>query len=266
LSSTDGYLRDRLVYSTLAFWIERGEYSDEEVRAITEQMLINLKKGVGRDEDDSVFLRTFSALILASVLDWDGEHHFLRLDEANAILRDALTYFADEKDWRAFVPPEKGWAHSVAHTADLFECLARSAHTDSEGLWQILDAIGAKVKTPNRYSFVAEEDERLAVAVQSILRRNLLDVDQVCDWVHRVAQAPAGTTWRELTYREPKADEDGARAYHNTKAFLRAMYLQLKAYPAPGYEKVIPAIELALREQSIYMYRSLERRYGKQAE
>jgi hypothetical protein len=80
-----------------------------------------------------------------------------------------LTYLREEQDTRGF-DAEKGWMHSVAHTADLLKFLARNRHLELSEQADILTAIAAKLAHVD-HVLTHGEDERLARAVVSIVAR-----------------------------------------------------------------------------------------------
>src|SRR6266542_3379931 len=86
LGSTDAELRDEFAYPILTGWIERGQYGPDELRGIAGQMLGNLGKGLGESGTDSVFLRSFSALILMEVVARDNAEPFLDQHERRGLL------------------------------------------------------------------------------------------------------------------------------------------------------------------------------------
>jgi hypothetical protein len=153
LGSTDAGLRDDVALTTLAAWIDAGHYTAAELRSIAARMARNLRQGLGESGSDTVFLRSFSALILGSVIDCDNAHAFLEPGEARQILDQALDYLAGERDLRGFVAG-KGWAHSAAHTADLLTYLARSRHLRAGELRQIVGAIADKVLAPIEHIYI----------------------------------------------------------------------------------------------------------------
>ena len=77
-----------------------------------------------------MFLYSFSMLWLALIVEHDTQKPALPGEDIALIVAAALAYFAAERDLRGLVPV-KGWAHAIAHSADLFAALASSSHTDS---------------------------------------------------------------------------------------------------------------------------------------
>src|SRR3990172_5097725 len=66
LGSPDPDLRDTFAYSILARWMLRdGMYSADDLLAITLALLPNLVNGIGQQDSDSVFLRSYSVLVLS---------------------------------------------------------------------------------------------------------------------------------------------------------------------------------------------------------
>jgi len=248
LGSTDAELRDDIALTTLATWIDAGRYSGAELRAIAARVARNLRQGLGEADSDAVFLRTFSALILGSVIDYDNAQPFLEPGEASEILDHALDYLAGERDLRGFVAG-KGWAHSAAHAADLLTYLARSRHLGTGELRQILHAIADKITAPAEHSYIYKEDERLAITAMAALRRDLLDRAFVGEWVGRLAFRGA-PPWH-LAAATPGA----ASARHNAKNLLRSLYFQL------CFAKHQPAIAGQLRADLAEALQELEQRF-----
>lgn len=224
LASTDPDLRDEIAYTVYANWLKREMYSQEEVTSHAERLLSNLEKGIGETESDTVFLRAFSILLLAEIVHNDNKKPILEKDQIESILEKALWYLDAEKDPRGYVPV-KGWAHALAHTADLLLVLARNRSIDAADLSRMLSAISAKMVHSTAYIYIHGEDERLARAVLEILRRDLIPSEQVESWSKSMTQ-PDGKEWKGVYLNEERN-----RAFQNTRNFLRSVYLALLAQP-----------------------------------
>src|SRR4051794_21396157 len=73
LGSTDPFLRDDVAFEVLAAWIVRDNlYPPDQLRAIGDVLAHNLTIGLGQQGDDSIFLRSFSALVLDKVIEADN--------------------------------------------------------------------------------------------------------------------------------------------------------------------------------------------------
>lgn len=222
LGVTDPVERDEIGYHVLNRWITSGLYTPDDLRPILRQMCINLKAGLGESGTDSVFLRAFSVLILASIVYYDNHsQQFLSREEIRDLLNAALDYMTHEVDTRGYVP-DKGWAHSCAHTADLVDELAIHRCTDASDLERILTTISNKVMMPTGYVYQHNEDERLSVAVISTLRRELVPQTFLTGWLHTMSGLP-----ERLPYIKMMAAAGPHSAYLNTKNFLRCLYTRL---------------------------------------
>jgi hypothetical protein len=220
LSSTDPELRDEIAYIVYANWLKREMYTRKEVSRHVEELLANLEKGIGETETDSVFLRAFSVLFLAEIVHNDNKKPLLGKAQIERILAKGLWYLAAEKDPRGHVPV-KGWAHALAHTADLMLVLGHNRNLDKEGVQNILDAISARMVGATHYMYVHGEDERLASAVVEVLRRGLLSMDEVGAWA-KCFHSPEGKDWKGAY-----VDVERNRAFQNTRNLLRSIYLEL---------------------------------------
>jgi len=95
------------------------------MRAAIDRCSANLELGLGQSGDDSVLLRSFSALVLDALAARDIERAFLGEAERHALVLAALAYLEGERDLRGY-DPERGWIHAAAHTADLLRRLSRN--------------------------------------------------------------------------------------------------------------------------------------------
>jgi hypothetical protein len=164
LGSTDPKLRDDIGYVVYANWLKRGMYSSEAIKAHVQTFLSNLEKGIGETESDTIFLRAFSILFLAELVHNDNKKPLLSKEQVQAILEKGIWYLSAEKDGRGYIP-DKGWAHALAHTADLMLVLARNRHIDGGNLWSILATISNTIVHSTNHVYIHGEDERLASAV-----------------------------------------------------------------------------------------------------
>ncbi|HMF95079.1 MAG TPA: DUF2785 domain-containing protein [Vicinamibacterales bacterium] len=207
LSSPDPELRDDIAYSTLTSWIYQQKILDADaLRPLAERLLANMRRGIGEQSTDSVFGRSFSALMLSVIVARDNADRFLDASAWRRIESAALAYLADEQDLRGY-DPDKGWMHSAAHTADLLKFLGRSRYLDAAGQRRLLDAIADKL-TKASVVFTYGEDERLARAALSLIARSDFDGQQFAAWLQRsrpamaehptVAQLRAAQNWKNM--------------------------------------------------------------------
>jgi hypothetical protein len=220
LGSTDPELRDDLAYAILVEWVERDLYSPDELRQAIEELCANLEVGIGETETDSVFLRAFSILTLALIVYYDNHKSFLSPEEVRAILDQGLQYLTAEKDPRGYVPV-KGWAHALAHTADLYLVLAENKNTGAAEHNLILSEIAQKLVNATNWVYVHGEDDRLSAAVLAIFQRGLLALPTIKEWLNSLINPKPGT-WKGAW-----TQEESTRAFFNVRNFLRSLYLQI---------------------------------------
>ncbi len=223
LGDPDPALRDGTAYPTLTTWLDRGVY-DDLLAGLGDGMALGLLVGLGEQDTDSVFRRSFSALVLGECIARDNRRPLL---PGGKILEwgDRLaTWLLRERDLRGYVPG-KGWAHSVAHGADALAILAGSPHLATPELTVLLDVVADRVLLPVDRLFTTGEPDRLAYATMNVLRRNVVPLRVLEPWIARLAVA-AGT-------RSSYDDRDPYLVGGNAEAFLRALYLQLSLGTRP---------------------------------
>ena len=222
LGSPDPVQRDELAHRVLATWIDRGVY-DDLLTGLGDGMVVGLTRGLGESGTDSVFRRSFSALVLAGCLDRANR---LDLVPAGKVLEwgDRLaSWYVRERDLRGFVEG-KGWAHAVAHGADGLGVLAGSRHLGAPELTAVLDTLADRVLVPGE-AWVHGEPDRVALATLAVLRRDLVPFGVTERWIARVAAAadPFGG----------ETDGDPFETAGNPQAFLRALHVQTVLAPEP---------------------------------
>ncbi len=217
IGTTDPYLRDDLIYIVFSKWILTDIYTNEQLRNF---LLItvdddHLFYGLGEENTDSVFTRSFSILIISVILLKHFEKPFLFSTDFGYIKERVFQYAKNEKDIRGYVEG-KGWAHSVAHLADCLDEIAKSHESNRRDLLTVLTIIQERVmESMNVYT--CEEDERLVTAVMSILDRKIVSNQDFILWCHR--------------FKEYKLTGDYLLDFNikiNTKHFLRSLNYRLK--------------------------------------
>ncbi len=233
LGSTDPQQRDDTAYETLAAWIQRGVY-DDLLDGLGDGLAAGLEVGLGQTGTDSVFRRSFSALILGECIERDNEMQRLPAGKILAWGDRIAAWYVRERDLRGFVEG-KGWAHAVAHGADAIGAVARSPHFGVPELTVLLDVIADRLLAPTAAMLVEGEPDRMALAVMHILRRNLVPLSILEPWVRRISHGAN------------RGDAPGPNPYDTTRnpqAFLRALHLQLAIGTA--HPEVRPDLLLAL--------------------
>lgn len=201
-------------------------------------MADNLSIGLGERKSESVFLRAFSALILAMVIvvdqrcelgQMEGRHEFLSKQQVHDWLAAALSCLDRENDLRGFTE-DSGWAHSVAHVSDVLGDFARSRHLETPQLEQILQAIANRITVPCDVIYAFGEDSRFARTARDVFLRNQVSMAFLTRWLDTLAHGPGGSDWSEVLGLET-CDIRGNNARMNARSFLYSLYFQLAINP-----------------------------------
>ncbi len=246
LGSTDPELRDGVAYEIFANWLEQGLYTQDYLRASILRLIVNLQEGLGESDTDTVFLRSFSVLCLAEIIHHENEHPFLDKDEIHNILSKGLEYMQSEQDLRGYVRA-KGWAHALAHTADLLYVLGENVQLGREELARILDAVRSILLRPTEWVYIYAEEDRLVRAVMAVFERKLFDDVDIQSWLLSFSDLDA-PFWKGSF-----EDELTQRAYFNTKTFLRGLHQKITENEEfPGREALMIDILNAIKSLKQY--------------
>ncbi|QUW21998.1 DUF2785 domain-containing protein [Sporosarcina sp. Marseille-Q4063] len=226
IGNPDSYLRDELIYQSYGKMIFSHQLNACELDTLLFRLKQdnNLFHGIGESGTDSVFKRSFSALVIAAIIEYDNV--IRQLD--NHTILDTVVKVADymiaEKDTRGFIEG-KGWAHSIAHGADVLEALAKHPEINNEGITKILNAIEHSLL--RQVNYLDEEEDRLAIIIPSLLM--MQDTEKEIQlWIGNI---------REVV--ETRLDENIGLigAYHTqrtVKNFLKSVYLILRSKEQGG--------------------------------
>ncbi|MCW3794596.1 DUF2785 domain-containing protein [Paenibacillus sp. LS1] len=237
IGSPDPVLRDELIYVTFATWIGQGVFSEDQLRHVLQLALDDqhLFYGIGEQGTDSVFTRTFSVLLLPPILSVDREQSFLNKEDIAGIHHRLTTYLECEKDVRGYAD-DKGWAHAPAHAADAVEDLAQSPYLERTDLLELLHALAVKIAEPS-VVYIHDEDQRIAHAVITILRRNLLELKDITIWIDSLHQGDKAEN-RSLLETSQKS--------LNVRLFLQTLYLAIRTEEAEPFPAVRTMVLQAL--------------------
>jgi hypothetical protein len=222
LGSTDPVDRDECAYPILAAWISEGVY-DDLLAGLGDGMAAGLTQGLGEEGTDSVFRRSFSALVLAECVERDTAQSLVPPTKVLDWCDRVTGWLVRERDVRGFVPG-KGWAHAVAHGADAIGCFAASPHFGLTELTVLLDVIADRVLIETPAPLTSGEPDRLAHATMAILRRRLVPLRIIEPWLARITAAATMTG---------APDRDPFHTTANPEAFLRALHIQVAFAPEP---------------------------------
>lgn len=216
IGSLDPILRDELIYGTLSHWILENKFTIEQLKKL---LKISLDKDhlfykLYEKNDDAVFKRTFSVLIVALIIEKHREEKFLCKEELYELKDKLIEYMNNEQDVRGYVEI-KGWAHSAAHASDALAELSQCSCINKIDLLDILNAIKAKVCI-GYYVYIEEESERMITVVENSFNRNMISYLEITSWLH------------EFKLQDVKASYiENMHLKVNVKGFLRALYFRL---------------------------------------
>ncbi|MFC2078940.1 DUF2785 domain-containing protein [Candidatus Bipolaricaulota bacterium] len=238
LGSTNSITRERS-YEILSEWCVGGQYEDDAIRELGRKMVNGLFHGLGEAETDSVFRRSYSALVLCAPIGADqffgaglveGRAPCLDAEEVRTWCARALEAVRGENDLRGFVDG-KGWAHSVAHMSDALHQFARTPHTRAEEHLQILETISDRLTRPSDSVFIQDEGGRLMRAAYCVLLHGELPLDALMTWLHSFAKTPDGKTWgwgEDGIFDLEHCNQRAVNARMNVREALRSLYFYLK--------------------------------------
>ncbi|MGC5018678.1 DUF2785 domain-containing protein [Micromonospora sp. DT47] len=232
---------------------------DADLVGLGDRLVAAMGRGLGEVGTDSVFGRSFAALVLGLVIERDIVAEIVDGETMTQWLNASLDWFSAERDLRGVVDTGRGVAHAPAHAADVIASLARSRHVDTAAAGRLLDALPARLVDTAGTTLLLSEDERLAYATVTLLHRGDLPAGRL-----ERALAPL----RELSAVRHRHDLDPrAHARLNAVNYLRALSLQLDlgvrampwyaaadhfAAPPPGREAMRAVIADALRPFSFW--------------
>jgi len=223
LHSTDSDLRDDLGYTILSKWLIEFKLLDGKQlmtilnRTLSERLLFY---EVGEELSDHVFLRSFSALLIALILYRDNQEPFIGRQDYTELLEHLNHYCELENDYRSFVEG-KGWAHAPAHISDaLDECAQNRFVGESEciTIWESLLTMLRNAPTV----FDAEEDERMATAVVSMVTSKKITVSVLIQWLRNIDLQKPNQSVHASAFRKYLIQRV------NMKHFVRCIYFRLK--------------------------------------
>jgi len=236
--STDARLRDGLSYSLLARLLTEYDVLSVQDRESLLKVALDdrhLFYRIGESGTDSVLMRGFSILVVPLILDPDMEHLQLDTDLVHDTIHSVVSYAKEERDHRGYING-KGWAHTIAHTADALDsCAQHPLSTESERL-EVLHKVADLATLSNPIYF--QEDDRLAFTASRILEKELVATDALEDWLKRFTK-PDGP--------EPES----VIRLTNLEHFLRSLYFMLKWKQVDG--RLVEDLDKRLRALSWYV-------------
>lgn len=230
LSNPDSFLRES-TFTIMGFWIRNGKYSDDELREMADQMCGNLHVGLGDQNTDTVFIRSFSALILAIIVDHDENCARQEIKNRNPFLSSILIqkyldrcidFFHKEEDRRSYIE-KKEMAHSIVHGAELLSNFSYHRYCTKKELLKILEVLKCKITAPTIDVNAAVEDYVFSEMAYTVFLRNMLTVNEIETWLQSIGDKYLQSHWSNHLKNERKRI-----GFLNTRVFFQTFYFMVK--------------------------------------
>ena len=130
----------------------------------------------------SVLTRSFSLLAIVIIIYRQRNDHILPDELFKQLYTEFIDYFRNETDFRGYIE-DIGWAHSVAHSADVFKQLFKSSEFTEDEFREMFELIRERFMI-NTYVFMSDEDERMVTAIHEALKRKVLHEEYIIDWIN----------------------------------------------------------------------------------
>lgn len=182
IGTTDPVVRDQLIYRAFCKLIFEDRLEKKQLEYILYSILNNrsLHLDIETSTTDSVFTRSFTSLIFAAILEYDGTKQKLDEDIILQVITTSHDYMRKEQDLRGYVQ-EKGWAHAAAHGADLLESLIKHPLATELDARKVLQHIARFLTIAEGYQ--DDEEERLARAFVTLASNHLTD-EIISGWLN----------------------------------------------------------------------------------
>lgn len=216
IGSIDPELRDSLIFPTFLKLIDGEILSSQQYQDILEICFDyeHLFFRIGDKYTDSVFTRSFSSLIIAGLLNKDSQLGFFSEDTVKYAFSRSIEYLKNERDTRGYVEV-KGWAHSIAHGADLLVAQVKHPKFKMEDSKEILNTIHNCLLKDAAY--IDEEDERLVFVIEALIDKNI-PIKSMEDWIGGLLND------LELIYAIEGFSNNYFRTKFNITNFLKSLY------------------------------------------
>ncbi|MCD5323320.1 MULTISPECIES: DUF2785 domain-containing protein [Pontibacillus] len=226
IGDPDPELRDECIYPAFGRLIQEGRLHKDQVDKILETCLSesHLFYRIGEQKGDGVFTRSFSALVIAEVVHSDQGWKRERYEQ---ILNAVGEYLKEEQDMRGYVQG-KGWAHSMAHGADLLVALVEHTQFRQKDANLFLQAVQNAFW--KEYAFTDDEEERLAFVIEALLQKGVAP-SIITKWVKETF-VKLDAEWNARPFAIPVF-----RIRTNVLHFMKALFFRVEVSELQGMIK-----------------------------
>ena len=219
LGDPDSELREGLIFPALARIVGENLLSKEQYTHLMETCMgeRHLFYNLG-EKGDSIFMRSYSALLVASLINADAVSRFLTEDDYTIIKAKCIEYLESEMDTRGHVDG-KGWAHAIAHGADMLLALVKHPLFTPQDFPAILETIETCLFKDAAY--VDAEDKRFIFVLRGMKEKGFED-QMLGRWIERLCSK----------LNERYKSEGFSYRYHrvmtNVENFMKSLYFYFK--------------------------------------
>lgn len=198
IGNFNSVLRDQLIYSSFTHWIGEDVITNEQAVWLLRQTHQRnlLFGGIHEPQNDAVYTRTFTALLLTSLIARDAQSPFMTAEMRAHLFEDATQYLQLEKDLRGLT--EHGWAHAFGHGGDLLYYVCYHPKFPTRLIPQALAGISHGIMLPN--GFTAGEGSRLDNCLVALLAQDRITESQLLNWLRGVRGVIALTADQSLQF------------------------------------------------------------------
>ena len=216
IGNTNPYIRDKLIYNAFLEIITNNYLTNVQLKNLFEQLVTNqyfLYK-IGSKNNDTVYIRSFSALTLGILINKDKKQSFLEKTHISFCLDKTCFFLLNEQDRRGFTN-EKGWAHSIAHCADLLDEIVTHPLFEQNLYEKTLQSILFCVND----SFLYEDDEieRLSTPSAALINRYGLSQEYLNTLDRLISNFLSKKSYSHLD----------TRIMSNVRNYVRAIYFKV---------------------------------------
>ncbi|TGB05243.1 DUF2785 domain-containing protein [Halobacillus salinus] len=240
IGSIHPVLRDELIHTIFTTFIGRGYYNEEQLKNILQSILnknyLFYRISNSKKEEDAVFKRSFSVLLIPPIIEKHRKTPFLKEEEVLRVWDNLKKYMQQEMDHRGYVK-DKGWAHAMAHAADAINAVAGCDEITSQHVLEMLPVIREQFMIEQPYLF--DEEERMVTAILTMFKK--IESNQRVEWLETL-----------LYERESWQDPSEDIIINNSKHLLRALYFRMLEGDYRELRQVLENLLRELRKQEAY--------------
>jgi hypothetical protein len=187
IGSIDPILRDKTIYSGFYKLFSQRRISNIQkhfiLQYVLDKDLLNFK--IGRTDDDSVFTRSFVALLFVLLLEDHYVNPWIEENIEKQIIQYIIEYLHNEKDTRGYVE-DKGWAHAFAHGSDLLATISKSKYFSEESGLVVLEIVKNILKY--NYPLLYGEEGRLSKALVVMIENRKIAFESLNNIINEITE------------------------------------------------------------------------------